>query len=66
MTLNIDELSDIVRDVVKEFRDDLDLVSVASTHGGITRVELLVTISGCHRDPCVLLVNVSRAEPLGV
>lgn len=63
MVLNPDELTKISRRVAREYDGALEVVSVAATEGGSGRVELLVTISGCHRDPCVLMLNLSRADP---
>jgi len=36
---------------------------VTAGEGGGDRVELLVTVSGCHVEPCMHLINVSRAAP---
>jgi hypothetical protein len=62
VTLNLDEVSVISRAVVEDYRDDLEVIGVAAAEGGIGRVELLVTISGCHREPCMLMLNLTRVE----
>jgi hypothetical protein len=33
---------------------------VASTAGESSRVEVFVTVRGCHQEPCVLMVNLTR------
>jgi hypothetical protein len=35
---------------------------VTSVEGGAGRAELLITIEGCHREPCSLVLNMDRAE----
>jgi len=62
VTLSLDEVSAISRAVVEDYRDDLEVIRVAASEGGIGRVEVLVTISGCHREPCMLMLNLTRAE----
>ena len=62
MILTLDEVSAISRAVVEDHRADLEVVRVAAAEGGVGRVELLVTISGCHREPCMLMLNLTRLE----
>jgi hypothetical protein len=62
MPLNLEQLSSISRDVATSVDDRLSVLSVSATEGGGNRVELLVTVEGCHREPCKHLLNVSRAE----
>jgi hypothetical protein len=62
MTMSLDEVSAISRAVAKEYQGGLEVLGVASAEGGAGRVELLVTISGCHRDPCVLMLNLTRGD----
>ena len=62
MILTLDEVSAISRAVVEDYRTDLEVVRVAAAEGGVGRVELLVTVSGCHRDPCMLMLNLTREE----
>lgn len=63
MTLGIDTITHTVSTLMQEHGRGLDLVSVASTEAGSGRVELLITVAGCHREPCRLLLNVTRADP---
>jgi hypothetical protein len=62
MALDLAQLSSISREVATSVDDRLSVVSVSSTEGGGNRVELLVTVEGCHREPCMHILNVSRAE----
>ena len=64
MVLKPDEVTKISRAVARDYDGALEVIGVASTEGGTGRVELLITISGCHRDPCVLMLNLTRAEPV--
>ena len=62
MTLDIDTITRTVSSFLREHGRALELVGVASTEGGSGRVELLITVKGCHHEPCRLLVNVTRAD----
>jgi hypothetical protein len=62
MVLNPDEVTRISRAVAREYDGALEVLGVAAAGEGAGRVEVLVTISGCHRDPCVLMLNLSRTE----
>ena len=63
MSINLDRVTAISREVAADVDPRLNVVGVTATEGGGVRVELLVTISGCHAEPCIHLLNVSRAEP---
>jgi hypothetical protein len=60
LTLKLEEITRLSRDVAEEYAPHLDVIGVASTGGSTARVELLVTIAGCHKEPCVLMLNVNR------
>lgn len=62
MTLDLEQLSTISREVATRVDRRLSVLSVSATEGGGNRVELLVTVKGCHREPCKHLLNVSRAK----
>jgi hypothetical protein len=62
MVLHADEVTAISRAVAREYDGALEVLGVASSEGGTGRVELLVTIAGCHREPCVLMLNLTRTE----
>jgi len=61
MALNLDRVATISRAVVSQLDQRLNVVSVSATQGGSERAEVLVTVAGCHDEPCLHLVNVSRA-----
>jgi hypothetical protein len=62
MNLDLESITTISRSVALEHSESLRVVGVTSTDGGSDRAELLVTIDGCHREPCSFIVNVSRAS----
>ena len=62
VTLGIDTITSIVSTMLKEHGRALELVGVTSTEGGSDRVELLITVAGCHKDPCRFMVNVTRGD----
>jgi len=59
-TLTVATVTEVSRVVAAEYDPRLQVLGVASTEGDSGRVELLVTIRGCHRDPCVVVLNVTR------
>ena len=61
MTLSIDRIDSISRAIAQEYDSRLTVVGVASSGGDTSRVELLVTIDGCRQEPCMVMVNVTRA-----
>jgi hypothetical protein len=62
MSLDLEQLSSISREVATSVDERLSVLSVSATEGGGNRVELLVIVEGCHREPCKHLFNISRAE----
>ena len=62
MRLTLEEVEDISRRTASTYAADLTLVGVAATDGGADHVELLVTVSGCHAEPCMLMLNVVRTD----
>lgn len=63
MRLDLDRVTRISREVATQVDERLSVAGVTLTEGGGNRVELLVTVEGCHREPCRHLLNVSRTEP---
>ena len=63
MSIDLGRVAAIGREVAARVNQRLSVVSVTTTEGGSDRVELLVTVSGCHAEPCMHLINVSRAAP---
>lgn len=60
-TLTIDTITALSREVASDYDARLRVVGVTSTDGESGRVELLVTIHGCHPDPCIIMLNVTRS-----
>jgi hypothetical protein len=60
--LTQDEITVISLDVVRQYSKALDFVGVMASEGGSGRVEIMVTIQGCHEQPCQLILNLSRAD----
>jgi hypothetical protein len=56
--LSIDAVSELSRDVAAEYDSRLEVIGVASTPG--EHVEVFVTVRGCHQEPCILMVNLTR------
>jgi hypothetical protein len=47
--------------MIQEHGRSLRLVAVASTEGDSDRIELVITVSGCHDEPSMLMLNLTRA-----
>jgi hypothetical protein len=62
MAMNLDRVATISREVASEIDDRLSVVAVNATEGGGDRAEVLVTVEGCHKDPCRHLLNVTRSD----
>ena len=62
MSVTIDELSGISRTVALEHGRGLEVSGVTISDGGNDRVEVIVSISGCHDGECRFVVNVTRAD----
>ena len=58
--LSIDTVSMLSREVAAEYDSRLEVIGVASTAGENSRVEVFVTVRGCHQEPCVVMVNLTR------
>jgi len=62
MAINVDTITALSREVIRQQGRALDVVTVTTTGGDSQRVEILVTVTGCHKDPCRFILNVSRAD----
>lgn len=62
MSLTLPEVTRIADAVAREQGSAFSVLSVASSDAETERVELLVTVAGCHREPCTFLLNLSRGE----
>ena len=61
MKLTVPEIEDISRSVVREYAD-LAIAGVTANDGEADHAELLFTITGCHDEPCMIMVNVPRCD----
>ncbi len=52
----------ISRDVIRQYSPSLNFVGVMASEGGSGRVEIMVTVKGCHAEPCRLLLNLPRSN----
>jgi hypothetical protein len=62
MRLTLEEVTKISHAIAQEYGGQLEVTGVAATDGGTDHVELLVTITGCHDEPCVLMLNLTRVD----
>ena len=62
MGVNLEQVHAISRLVVLEHGHHLDVDGVTFSDGGSERVEILVSIKGCHEGPCRFSLNVTRAD----
>ena len=58
--LTIDAVTELSREIAAQYDSRLEVIGVASTAGESSRVEVFVTVRGCHQDPCILMVNLTR------
>jgi hypothetical protein len=61
MRLTHEEITAVILDVLRRSELPVELVGFSSK-GGTDRIEILVTIKGCHESPCQLLLNLSRGS----
>lgn len=62
MSVHLDQVHEISRVVVREHGRGLAVEGVTFSDGGTDRVEILVSIRGCHAGACRFALNVSRAD----
>ena len=60
-TLTLDTITVLSHAVAAEYDARVRVLGVTSSDGESERVELLITIHGCHTDPCVIMLNVTRS-----
>ena len=58
--MSLPDVTRVSREIAADYDPRLQVIGVASTSGESGRVELLLTIQGCHREPCVIMLNVTR------
>jgi hypothetical protein len=55
-----DEITAISSEVIQSYPNEpFEFVGVMASEGGSGRVEVMVTIKGCHKEPCRLRVLVA-------
>jgi hypothetical protein len=62
MGVALPDIAALSRTVVHEHGSGMDVIAVTATEGATDRVEVFLTIGGCHRDPCQFIVNVTRTD----
>ncbi len=62
MSIPIARITEISRAIAAKQSPAVEVVAVASNSGGTDRIELLLTIVGCHAEPCRLVLNLDRAD----
>ena len=62
LPLDQEAIALICRRVIQQHPRQLELIGVMASEGGSDRVEIMVTVKGCHAEPCRLLLNLSRSN----
>ena len=62
MSMSLDDITTMSRQVALQHGRGLDVLAVTKVGDDSERVEVLVTVRGCHTEPCRFLVNVTRAD----
>jgi hypothetical protein len=62
MPLTQEEITAITRSVLRESNSSATLTGVSASDGGTNRVELIITLEGCHPEPCRILLNLDRVD----
>lgn len=58
--LSVKTVTSISRAIAQKHDPPVELVGVLPSEGASDRAEIVVRISGCHAEPCRLVLNVSR------
>jgi hypothetical protein len=62
MKLTVDEIEGIGRSVARDYAGDLAIAGVTANDGEADHAELLFTLTGCHDEPCLLMLSVPRGD----
>jgi hypothetical protein len=62
MTVTVQKLISLSETIARDVDPRLEVAGVTSADADAARAEVLVTIRGCHRDPCSLLLNLDRRD----
>jgi hypothetical protein len=60
--LSVPQVMTISRSVVSEMNPDNAVIGAVSASRGSGRIELLVHLAGCHDDPEVVMLNLTRSD----
>jgi hypothetical protein len=63
MSIPLDVVNRISRAVAAEQGAKIEAVTIASADAESGRVELLIALADCDREPCRILLNLSRNKP---
>ena len=63
LSVPLKRVREISRAVIAEHDRTIDVLRVVSSDSDSDRVELLITLSGCHEEPCTLMLNLQRSNP---
>ena len=58
--LSLETTTALSREIAAECDSRLEVIGVASTGEESGRVEIFVTVRGCHEEPCIVMVNLAR------
>jgi len=62
MRLTVREVEEVGRSVARDFQGDFAIAGVTANDGEADHAELLFTVTGCHDEPCMVLVSVPRGD----
>jgi 2-polyprenyl-6-methoxyphenol hydroxylase-like FAD-dependent oxidoreductase len=60
MTLPLADVKRIAEDVARQEDPALEVVEATTAEGGAAYIEVTVTIHGCRREPCRLVIGADR------
>ena len=61
MALNLADVKRIASDVARTEDPTLEVVSASTAEGGSAYTEVTVTINGCRREPCRIVIGANRS-----
>ena len=60
MRMPLEELTSRIRAVAVEYSGSVNVAGVLASDGESDHVELLLTLTGCHQEPCTVMVTLPR------
>jgi hypothetical protein len=61
MTIALADVKRIAADVARTESPDLEVVSASTAEGGAAYTEVTVTIRGCRKEPCRIVIGADRS-----